>query len=91
MISLKPILKLPAYLVFVAAVSLIKNLIETDRITPSDIDLISLDEEFNRFQEIDPEEDEFTRYAAEIQGKKKIGNNFSELESESVFFIDSIQ
>lgn len=89
MISLKPILKLSAYLVFVAAVSLIKNLIETDRITPSEIDLISLDENFNRFQEIDPEEDEFTRYAAEKQEKKKIENNFS--EPESVFFIDSIQ
>lgn len=89
MISLKPILKLSAYLVFVAAVSLIKNLIETDRITLTEVDLISLDENFNRFQEIDPEEDEFTRYAAEKQEKKKIENNFS--EPESVFFIDSIQ
>lgn len=89
MISLKPILKLPVYLVFVAAVSLIKNLIETDRITLTEVDLISLDENFNRFQEIDPEEDEFTSYAAEIQEKKKIENNFS--EPESVFFIDSIQ
>ena len=87
MSSLKPILKLPVYFVFIAAVSLIKNLIETDRITLSEIDLISLDENFNRFQEIDPEEDEFTRYAAEIQEKKKIENNFSEPEPESVFFI----
>ena len=89
MSSLKPILKLPVYLVFVAAVSLIKNLIETDRIAPSETDLISLEENFNRYQEIDPEEDEFTCYAAEIQTKKKIENDF--LERESVFFIDSIQ
>ena len=87
--SLKPILKLPVYCVFVAAVTLINNLIETDRITPSETDLISLEENFDAFQEIDPEEDEFTCYAAEIQAKKKIENDFS--EPESVFFIDSIQ
>jgi len=87
--QLKTVLKLPVYLVFAATVHLIKNLIETDRITSSETDLVSLGENFDRFQEIDPEEDEFACYAAEIQAKKKIKN--LEPEMESVFFIDSIQ